>query len=173
MEVVVVKICRWNLSCFDTEWQYITHWCRVYWGRASKSNDLCGEIHFTGCFRSMEGSFMAASLLVIIIWTHRGLWRYSSRMLLWTATQSWSLFFYFWQAEREISADAFQQICRVSPTWYDHGSRQILLLKQDTMDNFLPSTLPQLYAMLLYLLLGQVSHLQWWLTTYFADGVDR
>ena len=52
------------------------------WRRTRKAEDCCGERHFTGCLRSMEGTQVAAGILLIGIGRHLRLeWRF------WTMVQ--------------------------------------------------------------------------------------
>jgi len=55
-EVVGVQTSQCETTCLDTEGQCKPHSSRLAWDRASISEDSCGEIHFPGWFRSMEGS---------------------------------------------------------------------------------------------------------------------
>jgi len=54
----------------------------------------------------------------------------------------------------------------------DDESREALLLEQDRYENALPGAPPPQKAVLFCLLPGQVRHLKWSLTKFFADNVD-
>jgi len=54
----------------------------------------------------------------------------------------------------------------------DDPSREALLPEQERHKNALPSAPPPQKAVLFCPLPGQVRHLKWWLTKYFADHVD-
>jgi len=75
-------------------------------------------------------------------------------------------------AERDISANPCLWTSRVSRTWPGLQSWDALLLEQDRYENALPSAPPPQKAVLFCPLSGQVCHLEWWLTKFFADSVD-
>lgn len=52
------------------------------------------------------------------------------------------------------------------------ASREVLLPEQEKNDNALPSAPPPHKAMQCRPILGDVGHMMWWLTKYFADHVD-
>ena len=54
----------------------------------------------------------------------------------------------------------------------DDPLREALLLEHERHENALPSAPPPQKAVLVCSLAGQVRHLKWWLTMYFADHVD-
>jgi len=54
----------------------------------------------------------------------------------------------------------------------DEESREALLPEQDRYENVLPGAPPPQKAVLFCLLPGQVRHLKWCLTKFFADNVD-
>ena len=54
----------------------------------------------------------------------------------------------------------------------DNPLREALLPEQERHENALPSAPPPQKAVLFCPLPGQVRHLKWWLTKYFADHVD-
>jgi len=84
--------------------------------KGSKTEDPCGEIHFTGWFRSIEGSWMAAGMLLIDIGRHWGSeWRFGT-IVRWMATRPLGGFSNFPMAERHISANACLQNLRSIPS---------------------------------------------------------
>jgi len=54
----------------------------------------------------------------------------------------------------------------------DNALRDALLPDRERHEHALPSTLPPQKAVLFCPLPGQICHLKWWLTKYFADHVD-
>jgi len=116
-EVVGIETCQRKTTSVDTEGECTPHWSRVEWGRASKTEGPCGEIHFKWCFRSMESSSMVACMFSVSFGWHRG-----SQQCFWTmvrcmGTRYFVRFAKIPMAERDISANACQQTCRVSRTW--------------------------------------------------------
>ena len=111
------KLPEWETTCSDTEVECTPCWSWTDWRRARKTEDPCWGIHFTGCFRSVEGSSMAAGILLIGIGRHRGSeWR-SWTMVQWMATRHLGGFSNCPMAERHNSANAWQRTCAVSQVW--------------------------------------------------------
>jgi len=116
-EVVRIKTSHSKTTRVDTEGQWTPHWYRMDRGRASKSEDSCGVIHFPRCFRSMQGSYMAASMFLVTAGRH---WRWQPRfwtMVQWVATPYLSGLCNVPMAEKFICDKACQRTCGVSRTW--------------------------------------------------------
>jgi len=114
---VGVSTSQWKTICSHTERKCTPYWARVDWGRASTTEDSGGEIHLTGCFRSMEGSLIVASMFLICVGNHQGSLRHSWTMVQWMATQYFGRFCNIPIAQRDISANACQWTCVVCWTW--------------------------------------------------------
>jgi len=54
--VVKMETRQWRMTSADTRGECTHHWSRVDGGRPSTFDDPGGEVHFAGCFWSMEGS---------------------------------------------------------------------------------------------------------------------
>jgi len=51
-----IETSQWITTSSDSNRECTPHWSQLEWGWARKTQDSCGEIHFTGWFWSMEGS---------------------------------------------------------------------------------------------------------------------
>jgi len=116
-EVVRIVTPQLETTCSETKGEYTPCRSQMDWGRASETKDSCGKIHFTKCFRSVEGTSMFAGMILIEIGRHQRSEWHLRTMVPWTATQHWCGFSDFAIAERHISANACQCTCGVSRTW--------------------------------------------------------
>jgi len=101
-EVVRMETCEWETTCLDTERECTPCWFQMDRRRASRTEDTWREIHFTGCFRSVEGSSMAVGMLLFGIGEHRGSQWYFRTMVQWMATRQLGGFFNFPMTERDF-----------------------------------------------------------------------
>jgi len=81
-EVVVIQTSQWKTTVLNTEEKCTPYWAWVDWGWAAITEQSCGEIHFAGCFSSMEVSLLAASMSQISVGRNQGLHR-----LVWITVQ--------------------------------------------------------------------------------------
>jgi len=117
-EVVTMKTREWESTCSDTAGECTPCWSRMDCGRASSTKYPCGEIHFTACFKSVEGTLMAAGIVFIGIGRHRRMEWHFRTMIRWVATQYLGEFSDVLMAGRHISANAYPWTCGESQTWW-------------------------------------------------------
>jgi len=115
--VVAIDPSQWTTTHPDTKGECTPHWSCVDRERASKCDDPGEEVHIMGCFGSMEGSSMVASMFSVSVGRHGGLQWHFCRIVQWMATQHLGGFSDFPMAERDIAANASQWTCGVSVTW--------------------------------------------------------
>jgi len=65
LEVVGIESCQWTTCCGNTKAECPRHWSWVDRGQATNTESPGGEILLTGCFRSIEGSSMVASMFFV------------------------------------------------------------------------------------------------------------
>jgi len=116
-EVVGIETSQWKTTRLDTKGKCTPQWSRVDWGLASKFEGSCGKIHCTGCFRSMEGSKLAACMFLVRAGRHQGSQPHFCIMVWWIATRYLSGFSNCLTAEWYNSATACQATGGVSQTW--------------------------------------------------------
>jgi len=117
MEVVRIKTFQRKMMCSDTKEVFTPPWSLVDGGRARKTADPGGEIHFTVCFRRMEGSQIVASVFFISA-GREGVQQRSFRTIVWwMTTRFFGQICNFWIAQRIISANTCPQTREVSRTW--------------------------------------------------------
>jgi len=141
-------------------------------GRASWTKDPCGEIHFTGCFRRVEGTEIAAGIFLIVIGRHWGLeWGFRT-MVWWMATQLLGGF-----SDFRCLRDTFLPMLVNKPAEYpepdeDKASNQVFLDEPESNKSDLPHASPPQKAVVFCPLAGQVRHLKWWLAKIFGHHLD-
>jgi len=119
--VVRIQTNQWETTRPDTKGECIPHWSRVDCGRASTSENPGGEIHFVGCFCSMEGVLMAGSMFLVSVGRHRGSQWWFWTMAQWMATRYLGGISDLLMAERVIFTNTCQWTCRASrtcPRWH-------------------------------------------------------
>ena len=114
--VVGLWTIQWKTTLSDIEGICAPHWSRVEWRQPCTTENSCGEIHFAGCSRSMEGSEIAVGMFLVGVGRHRGSQRRFWTIVRWMATQYMGGLFNFRMAERDIWANAGQRTCGVSRT---------------------------------------------------------
>lgn len=116
-EVVWMETSEWETTCSDSEGEWRPRWFHMDWGRASQTKDPFGKMHFTTCYRSMEGTEMPASMICIGIGGHCGS-QWCFRTIVWSMpTQFSGGICNFPMAERLIFGTAYQCTNTVSQTW--------------------------------------------------------
>jgi len=189
-EVIGIETCQRKTTCADTKGECTPHWSWVDWRWAPKTEGTGGGTHFNGGFGSMEGSLMAACMFFVSVGRQGGTQRHFWTMVWSMATRYFGGIFDFPMTESDLSVDTsvessifrwlraiFLSILVNDPaecptTDRDDGLREALLPDEEIHENALPSAPVAQKAVLLCPLPGQVHHLKWWLTKYFADHVD-